>query len=111
MATCDGRVRRHLRGRLVAVALLVLVTAGGTVGYVLVEGWSWWDAFYMTVITVTTVGYREVHALSRAGEVFTVVLLVAGVGTAFYAFTLLATIVVEGGLRAAASAAADRPHD
>ena len=72
--------------------------AGGTVGYVLVEGWSWWDAFYMTVITVTTVGYREVHSLSRAGEVLTVLVLVAGVGTAFYAFTLIATIVVEGGL-------------
>jgi len=92
------RVRRHFTGPLLAVALLVLVTAGGTVGYVVVEGWSWWDAFYMTVITVTTVGYREVHTLSRAGEVFTSILLVLGVGTAFYAFTLGATIVVEGGL-------------
>ncbi len=88
----------HLSGPAVALLLLVLVTAGGTVGYVLVEGWSWWDAFYMTVITVTTVGYREVHTLSRAGEILTVVVLVAGVGTAFYAFTLIATIVVEGGL-------------
>ena len=88
----------HLSGPAVALLLLVLVTAGGTVGYVLVEGWSWWDAFYMTVITVTTVGYREVHTLSRAGEILTVLVLVAGVGTAFYAFTLIATIVVEGGL-------------
>src|SRR5262245_46066685 len=52
----------------------------------------------MTAITVTTVGYREGHTLSRAGEACAVVLLVAGVGTAFYAFTLIATIVVEGGL-------------
>jgi voltage-gated potassium channel len=88
----------QLSGPAVALLLLVLVTAGGTVGYVLVEGWSWWDAFYMTVITVTTVGYREVHTLSRAGEILTVLVLVAGVGTAFYAFTLIATIVVEGGL-------------
>jgi voltage-gated potassium channel len=80
------------------VSLLVLVTAGGTVGYVVIEGWSWWDAFYMTIISVTTVGYREVHTLSRAGEVFTTILLISGVGTAFYAFTLGATIVVEGGL-------------
>jgi voltage-gated potassium channel len=47
---------------------------------------------------VTTVGYKEVHDLSRAGEVFTVVLLLGGVGAALYTFTLLATVVVEGGL-------------
>jgi voltage-gated potassium channel len=86
------------QGPVFAVALLVLITAGGTVGYVAIEGWSAWDAFYMTVITVTTVGYREVHALSRAGEAFTVVLLISGVGAALYTFTLLATVVVEGGL-------------
>jgi len=81
-----------------AVALLVLICAGGTIGYVLIEGWGVWDAFYMTIITVTTVGYKEVHDLSRAGQAFTVVLLVAGVGAALYTFTLLATVVVEGGL-------------
>jgi len=83
---------------LLAVVLLVTVIAGGTVGYVLIEGWNAWDAFYMTVITVTTVGYKEVHDLSRAGQVFTVVLLFGGVGAALYTFTLLATVVVEGGL-------------
>jgi voltage-gated potassium channel len=81
-----------------AVALLVSITAGGTIGYMVIAGWGAWDAFYMTVITVTTVGYREVHELSRAGQVFTVVLLIGGVGAALYTFTLLATIVVEGGL-------------
>ena len=81
-----------------AVALLVFVTLAGTVGYMVVEGWSAWDAFYMAVITITTVGYKEVHDLSRAGQVLTVVLLTAGVGAALYTFTLLATIVVEGGL-------------
>jgi voltage-gated potassium channel len=88
-----------LRGEWRAVALLLLVLVGGTLGYVLIEGWAVWDAVYMTVTTVTTVGYREVHTLSRAGQVFTVVLVLAGVGTAFYTFTLLATVVVEGGLR------------
>jgi voltage-gated potassium channel len=81
-----------------AVALLSSITAGGTIGYMLIERWSAWDAFYMTVITVTTVGYREVHELSRAGQLFTVLLLVCGVGAALYTFTLLATMVVEGGL-------------
>jgi voltage-gated potassium channel len=80
-----------------AVVLLVTVIAGGTLGYVWIEGWSVWDAFYMTVITVTTVGYKEVHDLSRAGQMFTVVLVFGGVGAALYTFTLLATVVVEGG--------------
>ena len=81
-----------------AVALLASVVAGGTVGYMVIEGWSAWDAFYMTVITVTTVGYREVHDLSRAGQAFTIVLIFGGVGAALYTFTLIATVVVEGGL-------------
>lgn len=72
--------------------------AGGTAGYVLVEGWSAWDAFYMTVTTVATVGFKEVHPLSFAGQVFTILLIFCGVGTALYTVTLLATIVVEGGL-------------
>jgi voltage-gated potassium channel len=78
--------------------MLLGVLAGGTAGYVLIEGWSAWDAFYMTVTTVTTVGFQEVHPLSGAGEVFTIVLILCGVGTAFYTATLLATIIVEGGL-------------
>jgi voltage-gated potassium channel len=85
-------------GPTTALALLVSVIIGGTVGYVLIEGWSTWDAFYMTIITVTTVGYREVHDLSRAGQAFTVVLLLGGVGTVLYTFTFLATAIVEGGL-------------
>jgi voltage-gated potassium channel len=78
--------------------MLLTVLAGGTAGYVIIEGWSAWDAFYMTVITVTTVGYKEVHDLSFAGQALTVVLLFGGVGAALYTFTLIATVVVEGGL-------------
>jgi voltage-gated potassium channel len=80
------------------VALLTAIIGGGTAGYVVIEGWSAWDAFYMTVTTVTTVGFREVHTLSRAGQEFTVLLIFCGVGTAFYTATLLATLIVEGGL-------------
>lgn len=85
-------------GPRLAVLLIAVVIAGGTVGYVVVERWSAWDAFYMTVTTITTVGFREVHELSRAGQVFTVVLIFCGVGTAFYTATLLASAIVEGGL-------------
>src|SRR6478672_8277468 len=79
------------------MALVILgVLVGGTIGYVLIEGWSAWDAFYMTVITVTTVGYLEVHPLSTAGRAFTVVVLFAGVGSFFYAFSLFMALVADG---------------
>jgi voltage-gated potassium channel len=60
-----------------------------------IEGWTLWRSFYNTLLIITTVGLPR---LSGAGEIFTVVVLFAGVGAAFYTFTLLATIVVEGGL-------------
>jgi voltage-gated potassium channel len=81
-----------------ALAMLVLVTVAGTFGYIVIEGWGLWDAFYMTIITITTVGYREIHPMSRAGEAFTSALLVIGVATAFYTFTTLMARVVEGDL-------------
>jgi len=79
------------------VALLLLgITATGTAGYVLIEGWNWWDAFYMTVITITTVGYGEVHPLSTAGRAFTVVIILGGVGTFFYGFTQFTALIAGG---------------
>jgi len=79
-----------------AVALLVSVIAAGTVGFMATDDRNVWDAFYMTVLALTTVE-APVH-LSRVGQAFTVVLLLGGVGAALYTFTLLATVVVEGGL-------------
>ena len=81
-----------------SVALLAFVITGGTIGYVVIEGWSVWDAFYMTIISVTTAGYKEVHPMSRAGEAFTSALLVGGVATALYTFTTFMARVVEGDL-------------
>lgn len=79
------------------LVLLAAVLATGTFGYVTIEGWSIWDAFYMTVTTVATVGYREVHPLSHAGQAFTLGLIIVGVSTALYAFSAMAAVVVEGG--------------
>jgi voltage-gated potassium channel len=87
-------MKSHISPTLV---LLTMVLAGGTGGYVAIEGWSTWDAFYMTVTTVATVGYREVHPLSRAGQAFTMALIIVGVSTALYAFSAMAAVVVEGG--------------
>jgi voltage-gated potassium channel len=71
----------HLIGPL---AVLVFALAFGTIGYILVEHWSFLDAFFMTVTTITTVGYGEVHPLSPAGQVFTIVLILLGVGAVLY---------------------------
>jgi voltage-gated potassium channel len=77
--------------------MLLAVLACGTLGYVIIEDWGAWDAFYMTVTTVATVGYREVHPLSFAGQAFTLALVLVGVSTALYTFSAFATVVVEGG--------------
>jgi voltage-gated potassium channel len=98
MTTARRDLLGWAQGPRLAVALLAAVVVGGTLGYTLIEGWSVWDAFFMTVTTVTTVGYQEIHPLTHKGEVFTVFLIAGGVGTAFYTATLLATAVVEGGL-------------
>lgn len=86
-------------GPRLALALLATVLVGGVAGYVAIEGWSPWDALYMTVITVTTVGYREVHPMSRQGEAFTILLLMGGVATVLYTFSFVMARLVEGGLQ------------
>jgi voltage-gated potassium channel len=89
-----------VRSRLARTAgFLALVFAGGTIGYRMIENAGWWDSFYMTVITLTTVGYREVFPLSRTGEVFTVVLLFAGLGLILLVAMEIGRTVIEGELR------------
>jgi voltage-gated potassium channel len=81
----------------VAGALAVLIF--GTVGYVLIEGWGAFDAFFMTITTVTTVGYGEVHPLSAVGKGFTSVLIIVGVSYFAYVFASLTGIIVGGQLK------------
>ncbi|WP_245922414.1 potassium channel family protein [Nocardia nova] len=80
------------------MVVFVLVTAAGTVGYVIL-GFGFLDALYQTVTTISTVGFREVHPLSAAGEVFTMVLILVGAGTVFYMFGVLLEALIEGHLR------------
>lgn len=84
-------MRRIRQGLLTLGAVLV----AGTVGYVLL-GFGWLDALYQTVTTVTTVGFREVRPLSATGKVFTIALILIGVGTALYTLTVLLETFVEG---------------
>ncbi len=81
---------------LLSLGLIAVVLVAGTVGYVLVEGWSPFRAFYMTVITVATVGYREMGELSRAGMGFTIVLILFGVAAVGFAVSSLTAMIVGG---------------
>lgn len=75
-------VMQHLRLRMkLGWVSLAIVIGVGIVGYRLLEGWSLLECFYMTVITISTVGFKEVGDLSDAGRVFTVVLIFSGIGT------------------------------
>lgn len=84
---------------LTGVMLLLIVLAFGTSGYMLIEGSSFQDSLYMTVITITTVGYGEMVHLSPAGRFFTMVLILVGAGLVIYIFGKVTEAVVEGGLR------------
>lgn len=90
--------RRRLISGLVTFFALI---AFGTCGYMLIERWSFFDALFMTVTTITTVGYREVRPLDTEGRIFTIFLVLFGVGTAFYLLTTFVAMVIEGDLGAA----------
>ena len=84
---------------LISIVLIVSVVVFGTLGYMVIEGWNFRDSLFMTFITITTVGYQEVHDLSPNGEIFTIFLLILGVGIIFYILSLEAKVIVEGQLK------------
>ena len=88
-----------LRRRLLWVACILATTiTAGVIGYAVIEGWSFIDALYMTIITITTVGYAEVYPLSDSGQLFTIFLIIGGVGGALYALTSIMQYIIEGNL-------------
>jgi len=88
-----------VRRLLIGLALITLLTTVGTCGYMLLEHMRFEDALFMTVITITTVGYGEVKPLDTAGSVFTIGLILTGVGTAYYVLAAVTEMVVGGQLR------------
>lgn len=82
-----------------AIGTLVSLVAAGTVGYRIIEGWTWFECFYMTVITLATIGYGEPAGITTMGRLFTVGLIVSGVGTVGYALTAVAQSIIQGELR------------
>ena len=80
--------------------LILLMILIGTLGFLIIEHMSLLDYLYMTVITIFTVGFRELkEPMSRAGQIFTIMVIIGGAGTVLFAFTKLAEIVFEGGLQ------------
>ena len=80
---------------------LLLLCAAGVGGYSFIEGWGVLDSLYMTVITLGTIGYGETHPLSDAGRVFTIFLILGGIGVMTYIFTSVTELLLEGGLKEA----------
>src|SRR5215475_13896856 len=87
---------RHLRK---IGVLLLLVMVIGTAGYHYLEGWPWFDGFYMVVTTLTTIGYQEVHPLDTSGRIFNVFVIFAGVSLVFLAIGALTQALLEFELR------------
>ncbi|MBL7892824.1 MAG: potassium channel protein [Bacteroidia bacterium] len=81
-----------------AIALIIAITFIGIIGFVLIEGYGFFDAFYMTIITIATVGFQEVHPLSDAGRLFTSVLIITSFGTFAFAVTAISQYVIDGEL-------------
>jgi len=75
--------------------LLVVVVAAATLGFHLIEGWSWFDGFYMVVTTLTTIGYQEVHPLSHAGRIFNVLVILSGVSLVLLGVGALSQALLE----------------
>ena len=84
---------------IIVVLLAVFLVALGTAGYMVIEGWTIMDSVYMTVITLSTIGYGEVNPVSQPGRIFTLILIVMGVGFFLYVIGNVVQFLVEGRIR------------
>lgn len=90
------RQLKFFKQLLLPVAMLAIIILTGTVGYMIIDHFPLLDALYMTVITIGSVGYAEVHPLSEAGRIFTIVLIILNLGTFTYFITLLTRYLIDG---------------
>src|SRR5215831_11864592 len=87
---------RRLAYRIALIAgVLAIALIGGAIGFRVIEGYPWLDAFYMTLLTITTVGYSEVHPLGTAGKLFNSFLIVYGVSAMFFSVGAITQTIIE----------------
>ena len=91
----NEQLRAGLRKGIIGIGIVMFA---GVVGYRLIEGWNWSDCFYMTIITVSTVGFGEVHELSGLGRILTTLLIFFGVGLMAYCLTRLVEFLFQRSL-------------
>ncbi|MDN5201787.1 potassium channel protein [Fulvivirgaceae bacterium BMA10] len=92
-------MRKSLKRLIKAGILLILSIAAGIFGYMGLEGYSLQDAMYMTVVTISTVGFQEVHPLSGAGKIFTTIYIIFNLGIFAYVISIFTTYLFEGELQ------------
>src|ERR1700730_7101730 len=86
---------RLVRRVVLIAGLLCFTLVVGTAGFVLIEGYSWFEGFYMALTTITTVGYQEIRPLSHAGRVFNSFLILFGVSAMFLAVGAMTQTIIE----------------
>ena len=90
----------RLQKRLAQIGVLIAaIFTAGTTGFMAVEGWPFLDALYMTTITLSTVGFQEVHPLSTGGRLLAMALILGGTGSLLYGLSVVTAFIVEGELR------------
>ncbi|RJQ40684.1 MAG: potassium channel protein [Nitrospiraceae bacterium] len=91
-------IHEMIKRLITALILLAIVIEAGTIGYVLIEKWGAIDSLYMTVITIASVGFMEVNPLSQTGRIFTIFLIIFGIGTLTFGISTFTAFLVEGEL-------------
>jgi len=94
--SAEDRYRQLRQEIFLALTVLAILTSIGTIGYRLIEGWSWIDSAYMTIITMSTVGFTEVQPLSPLGRLFTITLILLGVVSIGYIVNHFTEAVLQG---------------
>lgn len=93
------KINAYIKNIIFALALLMTSTIIGIGGFMIIDDFTFWQAFYMTVITLSTVGFGEVKALSEAGQIFTSFLIIFNIGVFAYAISVISSFLLEGELR------------
>lgn len=95
----DVEYRRRLHAAHLGLGAVAVILIAGTGGYMLVEGWTFLDSLYMVLLTLSTVGFREVPPLSTGGRVLTMRLILTGASPFLYVAAMFSRLAIEGDLR------------